>query len=94
MVKVVYDHQTYGGRSMPTIDRATLDAVVATARSNGLKTVVHVGTWADMRDAVLAGAAAVTHTPLGMPPADLAALMVQRGTLHIRTLAVQGDYSR
>jgi len=94
VVKVVYDHQTYSGRSMPTIDRATLDAVVATARSNGLKTVVHVGTWADVRDAVLAGAAAVTHTPQGMPPADLAALMVQQGTLHIPTLAVQGDYSR
>src|SRR6185503_8553054 len=55
VVKVVYDHQTYGGRSMPTIDRATLDAVVAAAKANGLKTVVHIGTWADLRDAVLAG---------------------------------------
>jgi len=43
VVKVVYDHQTYSGRSLPTIDRATLDAVVGTARSHGLKTVVHVG---------------------------------------------------
>lgn len=94
VVKVVYDHQRYGGMSMPTINRATLEAVVAAARSNGLGTVVHVGTWEDMRDAVVAGAAAVTHTPGGMPPADLAALMVQRGTLHIPTLAVQGDYSR
>ena len=94
IVKVVYDHQVYGGRSMPTVDRATLDAVVAAAKSNGLKTVVHVGTWADLRDAVLAGAAAVTHTPEGPAPADIAALMVQRGTLHIPTLAVQSDYAR
>jgi imidazolonepropionase-like amidohydrolase len=94
VVKVVYDHQKYGGRSMPTIDRATLEAVVATAKSNGLKTVVHIGTWADLRDAVVAGAAAVTHTPGGEIPTDIAALMVQRGTLHIPTLAVQGDYSR
>lgn len=94
VVKVVYDHQTYGGRSMPTIDRATLNAVVAAAKANGLKTVVHIGTWADLRDAVLAGAAAVTHTPEGPAPTDIAALMVQRGTLHIPTLAVQGDYSR
>jgi imidazolonepropionase-like amidohydrolase len=94
IVKVVYDHQVYGGRSMPTLDRATLDAVVAAAKSNGLKTVVHVGTWADLRDAVLAGAAAVTHTPEGPAPADIAALMVQRGTLHIPTLAVQSDYAR
>ena len=63
VVKVVYDHRTYLGRSMPTIDRATLDAVVAAAKANGLKTVVHVGTWEDVRHAILAGAAAVTHTP-------------------------------
>jgi len=94
IVKVVYDHQTYGGRSMPTIDRATLDAVVAAAKANGLKTVVHVGTWSDLRDAVLSGAAAVTHTPGGPVPADIPALMVERGTIHIPTLAVQGDYAR
>jgi imidazolonepropionase-like amidohydrolase len=94
VVKVVYDHQTYLGRSMPTIDRATLNAVVAAAKANRLKTVVHVGTWTDLRDAVLAGAAAVTHTPEGPLPADIPGLMVERGTLHIPTLAVQSDYAR
>ena len=96
VVKVVYDHRVYPGRPMPmpTIDRRTLEAVVATARSNGLKTVVHVGTWDDVRHAVLAGAAAVTHTPAGPPPADIPPLMVERGTLHLPTLAVQSDYSR
>jgi imidazolonepropionase-like amidohydrolase len=94
VVKVVYDHRVYPGRSMPTIDRPTLEAVVATARANGLKTVVHVGTWEDVRHAVLAGAAAVTHTPEGPPPADIPALMGERGTFHIPTLAVQSDYSR
>ena len=94
VVKVVYDHRVYGGRSMPTIDRSTLDAVVETARTNGLKTIVHVGTWEDVRHAVLAGAAVVTHTPEGQPPADIPGLMVERGTLHIPTLAVQGDYAR
>jgi imidazolonepropionase-like amidohydrolase len=94
VVKVVYDHRSYAGRSMPTIDRATLEAVIATAKANELKTVVHVGTWDDVRDAVAAGAAVVTHTPEGPPPADMPALMVQRGTIHIPTLAVQGDYAR
>lgn len=94
VVKVVYDHRAYGARSMPTIDRATLEAVVSTARTNGLKTIVHVGTWDDVRDSVTAGAAAVTHTPVGPPPADMAALMVKQGTFHIPTLAVQSDYSR
>jgi len=94
VVKVVYDHRTYGARSMPTIDRATLEGVVRAARTNGLKTIVHVGTWDDVRHSVTAGAAAVTHTPEGPPPADLVALMVERGTFHIPTLAVQGDYAR
>ena len=94
IVKVVYDHRSYGGRSRPTIDRPTLDAVVRTAKANGLKTIVHVGTWEDLRHAVLAGAAAVTHTPEGLPPPDVAALLVKQGTFHIPTLAVQGDYAR
>lgn len=94
VVKVVYDHRSYLGRAMPTIDRPTLDAVVATAKAHGLKTVVHVGTWDDVRHAILAGAAAVTHTPEGQPPADIPALMVERGTVHIPTLAVQSDYAR
>jgi imidazolonepropionase-like amidohydrolase len=94
VVKVVYDHQTYGNRTMPTIDRPTLEAVVAEARARGLSTVVHVGTWEDVRHAVLAGAAAVTHTPGGPLPDDLPALMAERGTLHIPTLAVQGDLAR
>ena len=95
VVKVVYDHEVYGGRSLPSIDKATLAAVVATAREHGLKTVVHVGNWQDVRDAVEAGAAAVTHTPSPAEiPAGLPALMATRGTYHIPTLAVQGDWAR
>lgn len=95
VVKIVYDHQSYGGRSMPTVDLGTLTAVIETARQHGLKSVVHVGTWQDMREAVLAGADAVTHTPGPQPhPADLAALMVESGTYHIPTLAVQSEFAR
>ena len=92
VVKVVYDHQPYDGRQLPTIDRETLNAVVSSARRHGLKTVVHVGTWQDMRHAVLAGAAAVTHTPAPDPvPSDLPQLLVEHGTAHIPTMAVQSD---
>jgi imidazolonepropionase-like amidohydrolase len=95
VVKVVYDHATYSSRSLPTIDRETLRAVVATATEHGLPTVVHIGTWDDFRDAVEAGARAVTHTPRpGVPPDDLVRLTVEHGTFHIPTLAVQSDYSR
>jgi len=95
VVKIVYDHQSYGGRSMPTVDLATLTAVLETAQEHGLRTVVHIGTWQDVRDAVLAGADAITHTPGPQPPpADLAALMVESGTYHIPTLAVQSEFAR
>src|SRR5256885_11872041 len=63
VIKVVYDHSDNGIRTLPSIDRITLESLIAAARSAGLKTVVHVGTWQDVRDAVNAGAAAITHTP-------------------------------
>lgn len=94
VVKVVYDHFDYGPTSLPSIDRATLEALVAAARQQGLKTIVHVGTWEDVRHAVLAGAAAVTHVPRGEPPpGDVAALMAAREVYHIPTLVVHTDLS-
>ena len=95
VVKVVYDHQSYSGRSLPTVDLATLTAVLETSREHGLKTVVHVGTWQDLREAALAGASAVTHTPGpdSLPP-GLAEILLREGTFHIPTLAVQSDFAR
>lgn len=94
-VKVVYDHKRYGDRSFPTIDLRTLTAVLETAREHGLRTIVHVGTWQDVREAALAGADAVTHTPGPDPiPADLPEILVDAGTFHIPTLAVQSDFVR
>ena len=95
VVKIVYDHQSYGGRTFPTVDLATLTSVLESAREHGFKTVVHVGTWQDVRDAAMAGADAVTHTPGPEPiPADLAEVLLQTGTFHIPTLAVQSDFAR
>ena len=70
VVKVVYDHQSYSGRSSPTIDLPTLTAVLETAREHGLRTIVHVGTWQEFE------------------------ILVQAGTFHIPTLAVQSDFAR
>ena len=89
VVKIVYAPT---GR-MPSIDRATLQAAIATASEHGIKTVIHIDTWQDARDAVEAGASAITHVPGGEPvPADLAALMAEVGTRHIPTLAVETDF--
>ncbi len=95
VVKLVYDNQVYGSRSMPTMDRATMEAVVSAAHEHGLKTIVHVGTWQDLLEAAEAGADAVTHTPGSDPvPDGLAEVLVARGTLHIPTLAVQSELGR
>ncbi len=91
VVKIVYDHEDYDGHSMPSIDLPTLEAAIATAREHDLATVVHIGHWQDVREATLAGATAVTHTPRGPMPADLPALMVEKGTMIIPTLAVQSE---
>ncbi len=96
VVKIVYDHQVLsGGFRRPTIDQPTLAAAIAEARRHDLATIIHVGTWDDVRDAVEAGATAVTHTPIPEPvPDDVVALMASAGTVHIPTLVVQTALTR
>ncbi len=90
VVKIVYAPT---GR-MPSIDKATLEAAVATARELGLKTVIHVNTWQDVRDSVQAGASAVTHVPDDGPiPEGLGRLMGERGVASIPTLTVETDFA-
>ncbi|WP_262689963.1 amidohydrolase family protein [Kordiimonas aestuarii] len=88
VVKFVYAQND----DMPSIDKATLVAGIDEARKHGIKTVVHVQTWQDMRDAVAAGATAVTHTPKGEMPADIPALLVAHGTVSIPTITVHNEY--
>ncbi len=88
VVKVVYAPT---GR-MPSVDKATLAAAIATASESGIKTVIHVNTWQDVRDAVESGASAVTHIPFDPMPAEIPRLMVERGVRHIPTLAVETDF--
>ena len=91
VVKIVYHTK---GR-MPTVDLPTLEAAIKTAMDHGLKTVIHVGNWKDTREAILAGATAVTHVPHdGLIPDDLVELMRERGTFSIPTLAVHGGLAR
>lgn len=91
-IKVVYDHFDYGGRRMPTVDRPVLDALLAGARRLGIKTIVHIGTWSDVRDAVAAGADAITHVPRdSVVPDDVVRLLASRRVSHIPTLTVHLD---
>ncbi|HJU90558.1 MAG TPA: amidohydrolase family protein [Gemmatimonadaceae bacterium] len=92
VIKLVYDNRDYGPATLPTMSKATMEALVGAARERSLKTVVHVGTWQDVRDAVLAGATAVTHVPQGdTVPDDVVRLMAERKVWHIPTLVVHTE---
>jgi imidazolonepropionase-like amidohydrolase len=87
VIKIVY--QPSG--TMPSIDKQTLAAAVAEARKQRLKTIIHIGTWTEVADAIDVGASAVTHVPDGPIPDDLARRMAKTGTALIPTLAVETD---
>ena len=88
VIKIIYDHTN--GRS--SLDRPTFAAAVKAAHAAGVKTVVHISTWQDVRDAIAAGASAVTHfCDDEMIPDDLPAIWAASGTLSIPTMAVQCD---
>ncbi len=97
VVKLVYEHLTpeeeakTWRKPRPSIDRPTLAAAIATARHLGLRTVVHIRSWEDVRDAAEAGATAVTHLPADRPaPPEVVAALVEHGTTLLPTLTT-GD---
>lgn len=88
VIKFLYDHS----RSRSSLDRSTFQAALKAAHAAEVKTVVHIGTWQDVRDALAAGASAVTHfCDDEMIPDDLPAIWAASGTLSIPTMAVQCD---
>lgn len=90
VVKVVYDHSYY----LPTISKETLGAVLSTAAKRDIKTMVHVGTWQDVADAIDSGATAVTHLPAGVMPTEILTKAKTHGTVFIPTIVVQQEFSR
>jgi len=86
VVKIVYDHAA--AQYFPTIDHATMTAAIQTANKLGLKTVVHIGTWQDAKEAILAGASAITHLYREEIPDDVVALFKQKNVYAIPTMTV------
>lgn len=87
VAKIVYDN---AGRR-PTVDRATLEAFLSEAKRLGIKSVVHVGSWDDIRSATELGANAVTHLPMDAMPDDIPQLMAAQGTAFIPTAGVVAE---
>ncbi|MEL6589131.1 MAG: CIA30 family protein [Bacteroidota bacterium] len=88
VIKIVYDNAP---RRLPSIDLPTLQAAISSAKQHGAKTVIHIGSWQDVIDALKAGASAITHLPGGPMPEEVPALFLQNEAVLIPTLTVEND---
>mgnify|MGYP000166511232 CR=1 FL=1 len=86
LVKLVLE-PGYSGRPLPRLDLEVFKAAVAEAKERGLKVTVHVGTDADARAAVEAGADGLEHVARGLS-AETIALMAARKVTFTPTLTV------
>ena len=77
------------GNPAPSLDQATLDALVAAAREHGRLSVAHASSQAAVEMAQRAGVSVLTHVPLDIPlDAAAAADAVAAGRVLIPTLAM------
>ena len=88
-IKIVLDDaSTYGGHR-PTLDQATLTAVIEAAHQRGKLAVVHIGSQKDAHDAIAAGADGLVHLFADSTPApDFAAFAATHHVFIIPTLTV------
>ncbi|HEX7048762.1 MAG TPA: CIA30 family protein [Longimicrobiales bacterium] len=88
-IKIIYDDGAAYGVQFPTLDVATLRAVVAAAHARGKLAVVHIATLRDAREAVVAGADGLAHLWVDSVPGDaLIREMRARDVFVIPTLTV------
>ena len=88
-IKVVYNPRDAFGISMPSIDEATLRAVIAAAKARNKLVVVHIGSIAAAKTAIAAGASGLVHI-FGNepPPSDFGSFTKTAGAFVIPTLSV------
>lgn len=88
-IKIVYDDGASYGRSIPTIDRAVLEAAIAAAQARGKLAVVHIGARAAAEEAIAAGANGLIHLFADAPPdAGFAERVKRAAAFVIPTLTV------
>ena len=88
-IKIIYDDLATLGMSVPTLDRATLTAVIDAAHARGKAAVVHVLSAERARDAIESGADGLVHlfTEHGATP-GFADTVKRRGAFVIPTLTI------
>lgn len=88
-IKIVYDDGRAYALNRPTLDNATVKAVIDAAHKRGKLAVVHVHSEAFARDAIEAGADGLVHIHADSDsPAGFVALAKRRGAFVIPTLTV------
>jgi len=91
VVKLVY--HPYRTDRYPSMDRATMTALLDAAHRHDLKTVVHIESWRGAHETITAGVDAITHTPPTPVPDSTLEAMRDQGTVWIPTLAVHTELS-
>ena len=92
VVKLVYDSAGFIDGNRAGLDKPSMQALITEARRLNLKTMVHVGTWQDVKDAAEAGATFITHTPMAPMPEDIPELLKAKEVTMVPTLAVQTEW--
>ncbi len=88
-IKVISEDGSAHGRALPSLDAATIAAVIAAAHRHGKLAVVHVSTAARARQALEAGADGLAHLFSDRAPdPGFAALAAARGAFVVPTLTV------
>jgi imidazolonepropionase-like amidohydrolase len=88
-IKIVLEDGSPYGRQIPTLDRATLAALVAAAHQRGKLAVVHISTEDGAKEAIEAGADGLVHIFADRAPeAGFAALLKQHKAFVTPTLTV------
>ncbi|RPA55005.1 metal-dependent hydrolase [Shewanella vesiculosa] len=72
----------------PTVSKETLQVFLAEAKKLNIPSVVHVGSWEDVRTASELGANSITHLPFTPMPEDIPALLKANNTAIITTVGV------
>ncbi len=89
IVKIIFDW----ARAKNSMSLPIMRSLVETARAMNLKTMVHIGTWANARLAAEAGATSITHlNDTTVLPEDVAQLLAEKSIQFVPTLSVQQDF--
>jgi imidazolonepropionase-like amidohydrolase len=87
-LKIVHDGGAAYGLTIPTVSEPVLRALVAAAHARGKLAVVHIGTAAEARAALEAGADGLVHLFHDAPDDDFGALAARQRAFVVPTLTV------